>query len=271
MGTVTRVYRRIIPVVLAAVIALAMMVALWSRQHRVGDGWDSPVFVDVERRAIGGRPSSCGQTFMNQDAWLPEPIISQSIRKVAEDMVLKCTAAERYGANRPGANRRTVHGQSADDDITTAVLSVDAGFNVGQNTDGWLAAEHARAHDRSKRWTPPLCVIGFEANPHLAAEVQQLMNGTFDPKSPGADTRVLKQHYLQKNGNRVMVLPVGLGNENTKMTLWFGKKNIASDHEMKADEGTLRADLDIYKNHSKGLLLHVIYFAHRQISTAPII
>ena len=196
---------------------------------------------------MGGFDLQCArQKSLGRDAWLSEPNVPLSIRKTVNDMVFKCEAATSHGSKNSGRDPKTSAA------MTTAVLSVDAGFNVGQNTEGWLAAESARERDHSKHWVPPLCVLGFEANPQLAAQVQGFMNGTFDPKSPGADARVSRQHHLEQNGNRVMLLPVGLAKENTMATLWFGKKDGAGSHEMRADEGTLRADLDVYKKHSKG-------------------
>lgn len=91
-------------------------------------------------------------------------------------------------------------------------------------------------------------------NIEIATDVLRLMNGTFDPKAAGVDTRVQQQHHLKEHGaDRVLLLPVGVGIENTEKLLWFGKADEGSKHVMKADEGTLRTDLDIYKKHTKGI------------------
>ena len=93
------------------------------------------------------------------------------------------------------------------------------------------------------------------------------MNGTFDPKAPGVDTRVQEQRHLKEHGaDRVMLLPVGVGIENTEALLWFGKADEENKHVMKADEGTLRTDLDIYKKHTKGIHLFFPsqFFCHLQ-------
>lgn len=96
-----------------------------------------------------------GRAECKQDSWFPEPTVPPATADAMNVMAQKCVAASQRSAS-------VGQGAASSGD---AVLMIDAGFNVGQNTDGWLAIEDARYRDKSKKFAPAMCVLGFEANP----------------------------------------------------------------------------------------------------------
>ena len=144
-----------------------MFIVLWLSSFQFhhqpsggGGGGVAAPGLAVRRGDRGGNehiPRHGGRAECKGDSWFPEPTVPPAIANAMDIMTRKCAAAAQRSA-------RVSQGQRAESS-GDAVLMIDAGFNVGQNTDGWLAIEDARYKDKSKKFAPPMCVLGFEANP----------------------------------------------------------------------------------------------------------